>query len=70
VAADVGAVVSKWRDEARRTGIPEAEINRMASAFEHEHLQKATALANKTVVAAENKDQAAYRRRIRMDRTV
>jgi serine/threonine-protein kinase HipA len=52
LAAEVGVVVSNWRDEARRTGIPESEVTRMASAFEHEDLRKATRLANKTAVPA------------------
>jgi serine/threonine-protein kinase HipA len=52
LAAEVGVVVSHWRDEARRTGIPESEVTRMASAFEHEDLRKATRLANKTAVPA------------------
>lgn len=41
IAAEVGLVVTKWRDEAKRAGISEAEINRMSSAFDHEDLKKA-----------------------------
>jgi serine/threonine-protein kinase HipA len=41
IAAEVGLVVTKWRDEAKRAGISEAEINRMSSAFEHQDLKKA-----------------------------
>lgn len=42
IAAEVGGAVSKWRDEASRMGVPKSEINRMASAFEHEDLRKAS----------------------------
>ena len=41
VAAEVGLAVAKWRDEAKRTGISDSEINRMSSAFDHEDLKKA-----------------------------
>src|SRR6185295_4730825 len=36
IAADVGIAVSRWRAEAARHGLNKAEIDRMASAFEHE----------------------------------
>jgi serine/threonine-protein kinase HipA len=39
IAAQVGKVVSKWRDEAARHGLSKTEIERMASAFEHEELE-------------------------------
>ena len=38
----VGKAVSKWRDEAARHGLSKAEIDRMASAFEHDDLRLAT----------------------------
>lgn len=38
VAAEVGAAVSTWRTVAARLGIANAEIERIASAFEHEDL--------------------------------
>ncbi len=38
----VGTVVSTWRDEAARHGLPKSQVDRMASAFEHEDLQRAT----------------------------
>jgi serine/threonine-protein kinase HipA len=38
VAAEAGKVVSRWRDEAARHGLTKNEIDRMASAFEHEDL--------------------------------
>jgi serine/threonine-protein kinase HipA len=41
IAAQVGKVVSTWRDEAARHGIARREIDRMASAFEHDNLKKA-----------------------------
>jgi len=47
IAAEVGIAVSGWRREAKRAGITDSEINRMASAFDHEDLRKATELANK-----------------------
>lgn len=42
IAAQVGIAVSKWRTEAARHGLNKAEIDRMASAFEHEDLQQAS----------------------------
>jgi serine/threonine-protein kinase HipA len=42
IAKQVGNVVSKWRDEAARHGLTKTEIDRMASAFEHEDLRLAT----------------------------
>jgi serine/threonine-protein kinase HipA len=36
VAAQVGKATAKWRDEAARHGLGKSEIDRMASAFEHE----------------------------------
>jgi serine/threonine-protein kinase HipA len=41
IAAQVGKAVSKWRDESARHGLSKAEIDRMASAFEHEDLRLA-----------------------------
>jgi serine/threonine-protein kinase HipA len=41
IASQVGRAVSKWRDEAARQGLTKQEIDRMASAFEHEDLQLA-----------------------------
>ena len=41
IAAEVGRVVATWRGEAARLGLMTAEIDRMASAFEHEDLQAA-----------------------------
>jgi serine/threonine-protein kinase HipA len=42
IAKQVGKAVSKWRDEAARHDLAKAEIERMASAFEHEDLRLAT----------------------------
>ena len=36
IAAQVGKVVSRWRAEAARQGLTKREIERMASAFEHD----------------------------------
>lgn len=41
IARAVGKAVSKWRDEALRYGLKKTEIERMASAFEHEDLKLA-----------------------------
>jgi serine/threonine-protein kinase HipA len=41
IAAQVGKATSKWRDEAAGQGITKNEIDRMASAFEHEDLKAA-----------------------------
>jgi serine/threonine-protein kinase HipA len=43
IAAQVGEAVSTWRDEAAKQGIKKSEIDRMASAFEHEDLHLASA---------------------------
>jgi serine/threonine-protein kinase HipA len=41
IAAQVGKAVSNWRDEAAGQGITRNEIDRMASAFEHEDMKEA-----------------------------
>jgi len=41
IAGQVGKAVSKWRREAARHGLSKTEIERMASAFEHEDLKEA-----------------------------
>jgi serine/threonine-protein kinase HipA len=46
IATEVGIAVSGWRGEAKKAGITDSEIDRMASAFDHEDLRKATELAN------------------------
>lgn len=43
----IDIAVSSWRREAKKAGITDSEINRMASAFDHEDLRKAVGLANK-----------------------
>lgn len=45
IAAEVGKAVTTWREEAARLGLTQAEIDRMASAFEHEDLRAAIAFA-------------------------
>jgi serine/threonine-protein kinase HipA len=42
IIKETGAVTALWRQEALRLKIKKGEIDRMASAFEHEDLQKAT----------------------------
>lgn len=44
IARAVGQVVSKWRDVAAYVGIPSRQMDRMASAFEHDDLQAALGL--------------------------
>ena len=44
IAKEVGSVVSAWRDVAAAAGATQAEIRRMASAFEHNDLARALAL--------------------------
>lgn len=41
IAKQVGKAVSKWRDEAARHGLTQSEIERLASAFEHQDLEMA-----------------------------
>jgi len=44
IASEVAQAVSGWREEAARLGIAAREIERMASAFAHEDLDKALCL--------------------------
>ena len=44
ISKEVGDVVSTWRDVAAAAGATQAEIRRMASAFEHNDLARALAL--------------------------
>lgn len=44
IIKEVATVTTTWRETARSVGARSAEINRMASAFEHEDLQRALAL--------------------------
>ncbi|MDA0841512.1 MAG: type II toxin-antitoxin system HipA family toxin [Planctomycetota bacterium] len=41
IVIEVGKVVARWKEEASSLGLSKSEINRMASAFEHEDLEKA-----------------------------
>lgn len=41
IAKEVGIAVNRWREEARRFHIPATEIERMASAFDHQDLAQA-----------------------------
>lgn len=45
IAAEVGMAVRTWREEAAQLGLTPAEIDRMASAFEHEDLKGALSLS-------------------------
>lgn len=45
IAREVGLGAAGWRGEAKRLGIGSREVERMASAFEHEDSRKAAALA-------------------------
>ncbi|HVC99149.1 MAG TPA: HipA domain-containing protein, partial [Pirellulales bacterium] len=42
IAKEIGQAVASWRNEAQHFGIRGTEIDRMASAFEHEDLRRAT----------------------------
>ena len=42
IAAEVGSAVASWRQEAKALGLTSKEIDRMASAFEHDALTQAT----------------------------
>lgn len=44
IIEEVATVTATWREAARSVGGRSAEINRMASAFEYEDLQRALAL--------------------------
>ena len=46
ITGEVGKAVSKWRSEAARLGLTKAEIDRMASAFEHDDLKASIAKNN------------------------
>jgi serine/threonine-protein kinase HipA len=41
IASEVGKAVRGWRQEAARAGLAAGQIDRMASAFEHDDLRKA-----------------------------
>jgi|HubBroStandDraft_1064217.scaffolds.fasta_scaffold20000_2 serine/threonine-protein kinase HipA len=41
ITREVGEAVSRWHEEAARQGLSKTEIDRMASAFEHEDLKQA-----------------------------
>jgi len=45
IIAEVGAAVAEWRDAAKALKLKPGEIDRMASAFDHEDLRRASALA-------------------------
>ena len=45
IAAEVGEAVTTWREESAKLGLTKAEIDRMASAFEHEDLKVSLSLS-------------------------
>ncbi len=45
IAAEVGMAVRTWHEEAARLGLTKVEVDRMASAFEHEDLKAALSLS-------------------------
>jgi serine/threonine-protein kinase HipA len=47
IAGQVGRAVAGWRREAKKLGLASAEIDRMASAFEHEDLKAAMEFQNR-----------------------
>jgi serine/threonine-protein kinase HipA len=47
IAHDVGITVSQWHREAARLGISPMEIDRMASAFEHDDLKQSLAMGGR-----------------------
>lgn len=44
IIKEVATATATWRDTAKAAGARAAEINRMASAFEHDDLKRALAL--------------------------
>ena len=48
VAGEVGAAVSLWRREAAQLGIAPSEIDRMASAFEHDDLKQSLTMSRRS----------------------
>jgi serine/threonine-protein kinase HipA len=48
VAGEVGQAVAKWRREAKKLGLTPPEIDRMASAFDHQDLKAALAEVSPT----------------------
>jgi serine/threonine-protein kinase HipA len=57
IAAEVGRAAATWRREAKKLGIAAAEIDRMASSFEHDDLKEALALppASRTTSGTKSK---------------
>jgi serine/threonine-protein kinase HipA len=46
IAGQTGRVVARWRRQAAKLGLTPAEIDRMASAFDHEDLKAALSLCS------------------------
>jgi serine/threonine-protein kinase HipA len=51
IAGDVGTAVSKWRHVGKSCKLKPAEIDRMASAFDHQDLRRVTRIAARPAVA-------------------
>jgi serine/threonine-protein kinase HipA len=48
IAGEVGVAVAQWRREAARLGIAPLEMDRMASAFEHDDLKQSLAMGRRS----------------------
>ena len=53
IAAEVGQAVARWRKVAAKLGLTSGEIDRMASAFEHEDLKAARSLSDSNTARPE-----------------
>jgi serine/threonine-protein kinase HipA len=61
IAGQTGQAVATWRKEAAKLGLTPAEVDRMASAFEHEDLQAALALWPFVHVRSESRNSPSAR---------
>jgi serine/threonine-protein kinase HipA len=62
IAAQTGEAVAKWRKVAAKLGLTPAEIDRMASAFEHEDLKAALGMRGKPKAIEWHRDSPAQKR--------
>jgi serine/threonine-protein kinase HipA len=63
IAGEVGAAVSKWRDVAKAYKLKPTEIDRMASAFDHDDLKRANKSAGGRAVAVAAKNVVRHGRK-------
>jgi serine/threonine-protein kinase HipA len=63
IVAEVGAAVSKWKYVAKTHKLKTAEIDRMASAFEHDDLRQASSGAAKRTAAKSSQKNANAKQR-------